>query len=369
MCPARSVTGEAIAESGATSQSWALCVSTLNRIDMLEHCVTCALAQTRPPAEIVVVDASSAWEAHRDRIAAIVGGGVPLIYRPAPKRSLTVQRNTAIAACTADVCFLIDDDSLMHPDCAETIMRIYDADGDGAILGIAGGDGPSPLRLGGVAQKAGAASSGKAKAIGASRIGAFLWKYLFLMNRAQTFVPYAGPAGSDLPDWAVRRGFQLLPAIQLPGCRMTARREALRREPFEPAFRSYSPGEDFDISYRLSRRGAICVAPEARIYHHEMAASRIRREQELVLSICNAAFLLRRHSPDLGRDRRRWSVLMARRLLAEFLKDGLSRRWRFPQLRAAARALAISRRIMAYPDNARLGRWYVGAQGNILGSR
>ncbi|TBN43963.1 glycosyltransferase [Paracoccus subflavus] len=351
------------------SLSWALCVATLDRIDMLEHCVTCAMAQTRAPHQIVIVDASSDWQANRERIRVLVGDRVPLVYLPAPERSLTVQRNTAIAACNADICMLIDDDSLMHADCAEIIMRIYEADTKAMILGIAGGDGPSPLSLDDVAQKEGSAASGRARAIAGSHIGMFLWKHLFLMNRAATFVSYEGPFGSPVPDWAAAQGLDLRPTIQLPGCRMTVRRSALLREPFESAFRSYCPGEDFDISYRLSRIGMICTAPAARIYHHEVAASRIRREQELVLSICNAAYLLRKHSPDLDRDRRRWALLMSRRLLAELLKDGLSRRWGFPQLRAARRAMAISRKIMTFPDKAQLAGWYIAVQQDILKQR
>lgn len=147
---------------------------------------------------------------------------------------------------------------------------------------------------------------------------------------------------------------------------MTARRSALLQVPFEPAFRSYSPGEDFDISYRLSRIGVICAAPDARIYHHEVAVSRIRREQELVLSICNAAYLLRKHSPDLTHDRKRWARLMPRRLLAKLLKDGLTRRWSFPQLRATRRAMAISGEILTFPDLSQLEAWYVGIQQEIL---
>lgn len=346
--------------------TWALCVATLNRINMLELCVTCALDQTRPPLQIVIVDASDNWQGHRDRIAKIVAGRVPLIYLPAPERSSTVQRNAAIAACGADICVLIDDDSMMHPDCAEIILRAYEADTRGEILGIAGGNGPSPFQIQDVARKEGTASRGLEGKLTGTRVATFLWRELFLMSRAATFIPYDGPFGSRLPDWAAAKGLNLVPAVQLPGCRMTARRSALLQVPFESAFRSYSPGEDFDLSYRLSRIGVICAVPSARIYHHEVAASRIRREQELVLSICNAAYLLRKHSPDLARDRKRWGVLMARRLLAELLKDGLTRRWSFPQLRAARRALAIGREILAFPDLSRLEARYIAIQQEIL---
>ncbi|MFV0300000.1 MAG: glycosyltransferase family 2 protein [Paracoccus sp. (in: a-proteobacteria)] len=346
--------------------TWALCVATLNRIEMLEHCVRCALGQTRPPLEITIVDASDDWQGSRQRIEAIVSGSVKLNYLPAPVRSSTVQRNTGIAACSADICVLIDDDSFMHADCAEIIMQVYEADRDGEILGIAGSDGPSPIALGDAARKEGTVESGRERMMSASKFREFIWRELFLMSRTSTFVAYDGPIGSYVPDWAVARGFDLVPAIQLPGCQMTVRRSAALRDPFESAFRSYSPGEDFDISYRLSRRGAICVATGARIYHHEVATSRIRREQELLLSICNVAYLLRRHSPALDRDRRRWRVLMSRRILAEFLKDGLTRRWRFPQFRAARKAARLGREVLAYSDDDSLADYYVRMQEDIL---
>ncbi|WEF25356.1 glycosyltransferase family 2 protein [Paracoccus sp. S3-43] len=346
--------------------TWALCVATLNRIDMLELCVTCALAQTRPPSEIVIVDASDDWQSHRDRIAAIVAGRVPLIYRPATERSSAVQRNSAITECSADICTFVDDDSFMHDDCMETILRVYERDTDHEIVAISAGNGPSPLEIGGVTSKPVANLSSYAAMIKKSRLGQFLWRELFLMGRAVTFIPYAGPFGSPIPEWASSFRPEVVATIHIGAGRMTVRRNALMREMFEPAFRSYCPGEDFDLSYRLSRIGMICAVPSARIYHHEVAASRIRREQELVLSICNAAFLVRKHSPDLDRDRRRWAVLMARRRVAEFLKDGLMRRWRLPQLRAARRAAAISRQILAFPDDAGLEDWYISVQQNIL---
>lgn len=346
--------------------TWALCIATLNRIDMLELCVICALAQTRLPAEIVIVDASDDWQSHRDRIARIVAGTVPLIYRPATERSSAVQRNSAIAECSADICTFIDDDSLMHNDCMETILQVYEADADQEIVAISAGRGPSPLEIGGITTKPVADLSSRAERIKESRLGRFLWRELFLMGRAVTFIPYAGPFGSPIPEWATSFQPEIVPTIHIGAGRTTVRRSALMREMFEPAFRSYCPGEDFDLSYRLSRIGVICAVPSARIYHHEVAASRIRREQELVLAICNAAFLLRKHSPDLDRDRRRWALLMARRRIAELLKDSLTRRWRLPQLKAARKAAAISREILAFPDQAKLADWYVSVQLNIL---
>lgn len=98
-----------------------------------------ALTQSRPPDEVIVVDASPEWDETRNEIIALAAASaraVRLEYVPAKRAALTVQCNQAIDMCTADVVFLIDDDSLMFPDCAEEVMRVYEADKSLAVLGV-----------------------------------------------------------------------------------------------------------------------------------------------------------------------------------------------------------------------------------------
>ena len=98
-----------------------------------------AVRQTRPPKEIVVVDAGENWEATRDLILSTIAAEHPEIrwvYVEAEHRSSTLQRNQGVLLATSDVLFLIDDDSMMYPDCAERIMEVYEADRDHKIMGV-----------------------------------------------------------------------------------------------------------------------------------------------------------------------------------------------------------------------------------------
>ena len=52
--------------------TWGLCVSTYDRVDELKKCILLAMAQTRRPVEVVVVDASPGGEQNRDAIAPLV---------------------------------------------------------------------------------------------------------------------------------------------------------------------------------------------------------------------------------------------------------------------------------------------------------
>jgi glycosyltransferase involved in cell wall biosynthesis len=352
------------------SLTWALCVSTYNRIDMLEVCVRHALQSTRLPSEIVICDASADWEGHRARIAPLAeAAGVPLTYLPAPKKSLPAQRNHGIKAATADILFLIDDDALLYPDCADTIVKIYEADGIQRIAAISASDGPMPAGTGLVAE----AKMGPSKAplterlLKGSRLVRFLWVEVLMMSADRVFIPY--DRKWHRPDEATVTAYasdKVYPLTTIAGYRMTVRRSVALAEPFDGDLLAYASAEDLDATYRFSRHGWNLVATEGKIYHHEAMAGRLKRQQSTMLSVLNIAFLLRKHSRFPVRHTIQFYVMILRRLIAEFLKDGLSRRWQFPQLRGVLASIPATIRILRH-DRATLAPFYETIQRKVLG--
>src|SRR5262245_220356 len=129
------------------SLSWSLVIATYNRQDVLLRCLALAAQQTRPPLEIIVVDASPDWTAARERVMAELAVHRPHIhwhYVEARHRSSAGQRNQGVRLATADVVFLIDDDSLMYSDCAEHILPIYEADTQGQVAAIMADEATTP---------------------------------------------------------------------------------------------------------------------------------------------------------------------------------------------------------------------------------
>lgn len=349
-----------------TRLHWGLCVATLNRIEPLEACVRCALAQTRPPQEIVIVDASVKWQAHHERIRTLTAEvGVPLTYLPAARKSLTVQRNQAVAASQADICFLIDDDSFMHPDCAEEIMRIYEHDVSKSILSVAASNAP-PYSTQGIEskRKTGGIRDGKYASLLKSTPFRWFWRNIALMGAEKVFVPYDGPFQRDIPQ-ELKQGLSIVPVSLSSGYKMTARREAVLAHPFEEAFQSYCPAEDLDFFYRLTRSGYLVRALNARLYHHEVAATRIKQQTATLLSVTNIAYLVRKHSRRQARHQAMFAIMLLRRLLAELIKDVASRRWRLDQFRAVLRAVPISLKIFSL-KGADLQTWYEAKQLQLL---
>jgi len=350
---------------------WALCIATLNRIDALETCVRCALDQTRPPTEIVIVDASDAWETHRVRIATLTEArGIPLRYLKAEKRSLPHQRNQGARAASADILFMIDDDAFMYADCAEKIMSVYEADPDGGIGAIACTDVTDPpgTMTSDIQGRADVTSRGARvrEMMQKSGLVRFLWREVLLMSPDRVLVPYDGARPVFRPDLIRRTGVETAHAVKfIPGFALTVRRSLVLREPFEDALLAYSPTEDTEASYRFTRHAANARVDGARIYHHHAAAARIKRRQTIELTMSNVAFYVRKKSTNLWRDVPHYYVLGLRRVLAETLKDGLSRRWSFPQLRGAIGGLLRSFSVFRAP-RATLDAWYQPVQLEIL---
>lgn len=351
--------------------SWGLCVATLNRVDMLAECVRHALAQTRQPAEIAIADASDDWEAHRDFIAKVIGEApVKLFYIGHEAKSSAVQRNTALLAMSADIAFVIDDDSLMEPDCAETIMALYEADAEGRIAGISGTNVASEQTPSGMVDLKDKGGLRQRKwvqqALKNSALARWVLRDVLMQSRDRIFVKYDDPATHHGPETARRLN---LPGTRytefLPGWGMTVRREVALKEPFDAGLLAYCPTEDLDTSYRWGRHGVNLLALNARIAHVEVAAGRIKRQKVTALSVMNSAYFTRRNSDRPIRHAAVYYMFTVRRVIAELLKDLLMARFALPQTRGALRGLAHSPAIFRQ-DRAEIVDWYKARQKKIL---
>ena len=351
------------------SLSWGLVVATYKREKVLPLCLKLAVEQTRKPKEIIVIDASPYWEHTRDTVMAEIASknsDIRWVYNAAEKPSLTLQRNQGLKLATTDIVFLLDDDSLMYPTCAEEIMRVYEADTKGEIKGVqtnAVDTPPSDAEISDSKKQTGGEgeSGGKLQSSNAFR---WVWKHLFLMDTGMLFIPYDG----EFPKYEIPasvRNLNVQTAQLFQGYRMTYRREAILQEPFEPLLRYYAAGEDMDASHRVSRHGPLCVALDANLHHFQSASGRLPRFKVSALSALNQALFLRKYSSDLQRIKQSYYRLMARRIVAEVLKDALSRRWSLPQARGLLVALKHSPKLFALPDE-ELAEWYPYFQQEFL---
>lgn len=354
----------------ASDLTWGLLIATKDRLDALQVCVQQALIQTRPPTEVIVVDASADWQNHRDEIAKILADypKIHFQYFAAALPSLTVQRNQALDKAQADIVFMIDDDSFLFPDCAARIMGLYEADVDGVVGGIQAALSDTMPPGIALAQSRKVTGGGSAPAKTGKNmfehIRYVLRRHVFLMGMTDLFIPYqpkkpkhALPKNMDQTDARVTELFH--------GCRMTYRRHVITQSKYDDLLRYYCPGEDLDASYRVSLTHQLLTARQAKLHHYTISTGRIDRYRTTVLSGVNQAVLLARYGHDTGKVRRAYFRLQRRRLLAEFLKDLLSKRFSFPQLRGLLASRKLARQAFEMSP-AELAAWYPDMQEKIL---
>jgi GT2 family glycosyltransferase len=341
----------------------------LNRRDVLLNCVRLAVEQTRAPAEIAICDASEDWETSRDMVADLIPTGMNLHYLPAARRSSAVQRNQTIAAVSSDVVFLLDDDSLMYPDCAERIMRVYEADAEGRVAGVSAVGHPHPpgrdrsaLTASDRRERAGFVESGLKKL----QSNEFLWwlqDQIFLGSGEWAFLAYDDGHQRAADDQRIAPG---LPRRELiAGFLLTARRPVAAEFGFDPNLLAYCPVEDADATYRFRRRGLLIAEPEAFLHHFDAAGGRLKRRRVAELQVTNMAFFIRKHSVSPWRDVPRFFLRTLRRLVGAGLRDTVTRSLSFPRSRGVASGLARSVSIFTH-DRATLGPWYEDVQRRIL---
>lgn len=296
--------------------SWSLVVATYARHEVLAVAVGLAARQSRPPREIVVVDGSVDWESGRARVAASLseaGYRGTLRYEPAVALGLPQQRNQAISLASGDVLFLLDDDSLTYPDCAERVMEAYEADASRAVVGV----GPvhveePPPGARGVAVAAPARGGLRARL--ERRLERVAWR------GTGFFLPY----DDDFPTHAVPPECAALgarPVRVLDGFRMTFRRSVFESLAFEEMLRHYAVSEDQDFSYRASRLGALVELPTARLHHAAAVGGRLSPRTVTTLRWCNRVALRVVHGGARGRVARKLAAALPLHVAISFLQD------------------------------------------------
>lgn len=350
---------------------WSLCIATLNRRDALLRALRHAVSQSVPPRDVVVIDVSDDWEETariaRDEIFS-AHPGIALIYQTSPVRSSATQRNLGLGLCQGEIVFMIDDDSFLFPDAAEEVLRIYEADTACEVACVAISLVSEVPPLPGahqIAQK----DSGNRKAAGLqqmamqSRFGRWINRRVLLQSMDELFIKYEGPRDSAVP--AAVAGLDVSRITFMQGCAMTVRRAVALAEPFDPALRFYAAFEDLDATYRYGRHGVSLRAHRARLHHFEAAGGRIKRKKVIVFQLLNMALFIRRNAAAPDRWEGTYRVLLWRRLLGEFLKDALSRRFDFPQVKGVLVAMRLWREVWTH-DPKDLDTWYPALQKRVI---
>lgn len=352
--------------------SWSLIVPTYNRREVLLRVLPLAFGQTVPPVQVVIADSSDDWQATRAEVEALaaVHPQVRLDYLHATERSSATQRNLACRHAVGDIIVMIDDDSFLYPDYVEQLLKVYAADDSGRVVGVNGVNVPTmpdPNASAGLARKAAPSrqTQNLRQRMMRNRFGRWISRNILFQDMHTLFLKYDGPRNKEIP--ADLAPLDLAAMTFMSGHGLSVRREVALAEPLDTSLRYYAALEDLDASYRYGRHGLLMRANRARLHHFEVAGGRIKRKTATAFQLLNVLIFIKRHAEDPEGWLTTYRLMLWRRLLGETIKDGLSRRWDFPQAAGVLIAMRHWRQVWRTPAQD-LDAWYPGFQRQILDS-
>ena len=277
--------------------SWGLVIATYRREDILLRCLKCAATQSCPPKEIVVVDNSPYWDRTRAQVLNELGEqhpGIEWKYVQAEVGGAAAQRAQGTRIANADILFLIDDDSLMHPTCAESVLSVYAQDKQMEIVGI------MPLLHNFPPDHASGGGENECDAVvpNKSRLRKHSRRRLHQLKQVikGRFLPieFAVQESDARPD--LDCSWNEVPAIH--GARMSFRREALMRHNFDSHMKYVH--DETEMSLRIRREGKIICIHQPLIFHAEAPTHIVGRQSqaERAFWLVNHAYMCRKLMSD-----------------------------------------------------------------------
>jgi glycosyltransferase involved in cell wall biosynthesis len=238
-------------------------IVTMSRPEELALTVTSAMAGTRAPDEIVVVDASAddRTETTVAYMAAVFDRVAFKYERTAP--GLPAQRNAGLDAATGDVLLFLDDDVTLEPEYLAELLKVF----DDAVVGAASGVITNQV-------------------LPSRYVRLFQWLFRQVRYASRSFLQRSG-----LPTFLYRPLKQVDIGI-LTGCNMAFRREAAAR--FDARINYF---DDDDVSCVVAREWRLVQTPAARLEHRVAAGARPAPLAKTRRRVLEQRLLHRRHVP------------------------------------------------------------------------
>jgi GT2 family glycosyltransferase len=312
----------------------------------------------------VVVDASADAGKNGSRLGRMFDyQQTRLAYIEASERSSSIQRNAGIMHCSADVIFFIDDDCLMYPDYAETIMAVYRADKTHQVAGILGSLAPEPYPP----------QIAREESQSGDRSGASVfWNRLreIVFGRMSLFPYLDGYPEHKRPSLDTPVAYQVCKLM--PGGYCSYRRSVIQQVLFDEDLVFYVSGEDADASYRASFQGALLEVPSAKLFHVGHPSARPDFYTKTLVKISNNAFWIQKHNPRRFKTKAWFLIRLARYLPGEALYDLFDlfgwRQLSFPKTRGFLAALWPTLRLFCMPSS-QVVQWYRGYLEHLFSRR
>jgi len=256
------------------SNSISLIVATKDRPNDLRTLLKSLASQTVPPAEIVIVDASS------EPVESVAIGfpelGVRYLRHWPP--SAAAQRNAGIRACEATTTLIgfADDDTTFEPDAFENMLKFWE-EAPCDVLGAAFNIRNYPDR------------------------GRAVLKNSSIVRRLGLYSPSPGSVSQSGWQTVIGEVTETQFVEWLPSGASIFRRDVFSHNLFDDTFEKYSYLEDLDLSYTISRSGRLAVVADAGFSHFPSSMGRVSARQFGRYEVRNRLYFVRKHKLSVTR--------------------------------------------------------------------
>src|ERR1700722_4079944 len=240
-------------DSSTNRLTYSAVIATLDRPALLAAALDSLARQTRPPAAVVIVDASAGNESQK--LAAKLNASIPVRHIRASEPSAARQRNLGAEFVTTPLIAFVDDDVVLSEDIFARLVAPFEGEDGSNVGGVAG----------------------RIKGLGHPKPRGLLWWYYRIQagySHPNFGALLFGPAINTLPCYEEQSG--LVPSGWLNTTCVLYRSDLFVRERF-PNFEGYSFMEDVHLSARIARTHRLYFAADA-IYEHKPTPTAFKRD-------------------------------------------------------------------------------------------
>jgi GT2 family glycosyltransferase len=249
-------------------------IPTKNRAQELIECIKSVIAQSLPPDELIIVDASDTEEPYLRIREEFHQEEFKYIHAKLNTTSADHQRNIGVRNSSGDIIFFLDDDVVLDKDFIKEIVKVFEKDVEKKIGGVMGNivNTPRPKKF----------------------------KTLLLYSVRRIFLlPVSGTGrfrSSGCPTFA-HGGKEIKNVEFLSGGLTAYRKEVFKDLKFDEDFPNAMFTDDEDFSYRVSRKYQNVYTPYARVTHNPSPIGRVNHRTRARMTIEARYYMLMKNFP------------------------------------------------------------------------
>jgi glycosyltransferase involved in cell wall biosynthesis len=287
---------------------YSIVLATRNRLKALELSIPRMLLQSRPPAQLILVDSSDDHPAIAAAVKRLVGNHSVSLTIKHTGRGLTLQRNAGLQLVDQPIVFFADDDSIWFPETAARQLAVYEMDTSASITAVCATESLTPPDNFVTGEAAGYSmrTEDRLKA----RVAGFRrrWEKRLFPDPAR-ILGQGYCAAVTSPAWFAQH--DVVPVDYMTGFRMSFRTEIVREFGFEERFTNYALFDDVDASFGAWKRGTVVAARQARVFHYRSPERRANGRRLGAQQLLAEAFIIAKHT-EPGHPARRAMMRFAR---------------------------------------------------------